>query len=112
MKFGSLRKAFDKKFIGKNKFRFLRGQGYVGAINTMLLISLVFHITNIPLIIGIGVLTFVVVWMVGFADDKLKIAHSEQAYSVEQANPYFTEMKEEIRQIKEAINKRTYIRQE
>jgi hypothetical protein len=104
-------RKFDRKFIGRNKFRFLRGQGYVGVLNTMLLIGLYLHISNIILIIATGILTLIFVWCIGFADDKFKIAHSEQAYSVEQANPYFTEMKEEIRQIKEALNKRTYIRQ-
>ena len=84
------------RFIGRQKYRFTRGQGYIGIINTLLLLGLVFHITDIWLIIGVGLGTLAAVWLVGLADDRLKIVHAETTHQVEETTPYFQRLDEKV----------------
>lgn len=103
-----------RKWIGKiarQKFRFGRGQGYVSAINTMLLLIIAFKIQNPSIIIGVGAGTLLCVWLIGMADDRLRIVHAESNHNIESTTPYFQEMKEDIKEIKRKMNQRhEYVR--
>lgn len=90
-------------FIGRQKYRLGRGQSYISIINTMLLIGIAFKIKDLMLIITVGIVTLFIVWLMGFADDRYKIVHAESQHSVESVNPYFQELRDDIKEIKKAI---------
>jgi hypothetical protein len=42
------------------------------------------------------------------ADDRLKVVHAESNHGVEATTPYFQEIKQDIKEIKETLKKRSY----
>jgi hypothetical protein len=92
-------------FIGRQKYRLGRGQSYISIINTMLLIGIAFKIKDLILIITVGIVTLFIVWLMGFADDRYKIVHAESQHSVESVNPYFQELRGDIKEIKRMLQK-------
>jgi short subunit fatty acids transporter len=92
-------------FIGRNKFRWSRGTGYVSALNTVILISLAFHVTNIFLIAGIIIIVPIIIWAIGFVDEKMKIVHSESDHNVLKTTPYFQELQKNINQMMEDVKR-------
>lgn len=91
--------------LARLKFRFGRGQSYVSIVNTMLLLILTFHLSNLILIIIVGIGTLLGVFMVGLLDDRMKLIHAESDHNVEETTPYFAKLKADVTRIKEMLEK-------
>lgn len=87
-------------FLGRQKYRFGRGQGYISIVNTMILLGLAFNVNNQIIIIGIAAGTLLCVWAIGMADDRFRIVHAESNHNIESTTPYFQEMKADMKEIK------------
>ena len=93
------------KLIGRNKYCWSRGTRYISAINTMLLISIAFKISNPLIIIVVGIGSAFCIWLVGYTDEKLKIVHSESDHGVESTTPYFQTIRSELEDVQKDIKR-------
>jgi len=70
-------------FLSKNKFRFARGYSYISMFAIAFLVVDAFEkrfseIPFVPAFIG----AVFVIWMIGYADDKMGFLNAEQSYGV------------------------------
>ena len=93
------------KFNTIHKIRFDRGRiywSYINAIVTAILVNVFILEINIWYKIGSGLASFVIIYFLGFLDDKFKIINREQKNYADK-NPAMQKILDDLSEIKEKL---------
>ena len=93
------------KFNTIHKIRFDRGRiywSYINAIVTAILVNVFILEINIWYKVGSGLASFVIIYFLGFLDDKFKIINREQKNYADK-NPAMQKILDDLSEIKEKL---------
>lgn len=91
--------------FARQKYRVSRATSYLGMVNTALLLAIYFKITDDTMTILFAIATLSLLWVVGMADDRLKVVHAESNHGVEATTPYFQTIRAELEEVQKNVEK-------